>query len=405
MIEAKKQRYLIGARVAVLAAFVVDGVGIGAFAASVPALRSALALTNSQLSLALLTFACGGITAMPIAGWLLSRVPSHRATAVMAAVATLSLLLPGIAPSLPLLVGATLVFGLCKGGLDVSMNTCAAAVQQAWGGPIMSSFHAAFSLGGLLGAGAMGLLFGQGCSVRIGLIVLTILVLPLIVVVAVFARAVGSAEQTPSSQTGKTASAFTWPQRALLLIGILCFLSMLIEGGMADWSGVYLATVAGASTSVATAGYAAFSAMMLIGRLGGDRVVRRFGEGLILRLGAALAVAGLTIGLSFATPGAAILGFALVGCGVSNIVPLLFTAGSRTATSPSVGIAVVATIGYSGFLVGPPAIGFTADYFGLRFALLLPLVGAGLVAFFAGRIAGGTRSTMGQTVAVDFDSL
>jgi MFS family permease len=215
MTEAAIMRRPVGARLAIVAAFLVDGIGIGAWAASVPALRQSLGLTDSALSLGLLAFAAGGIAAMPATGWLLTRVASHRATIAAAAAAAVALLLPGLAPSLPLLVAAAFVFGVCKGFLDVSMNTYATAIQRAWGASIMSSFHAAFSVGGLLGSLAMGLLFSEGFSVRTSLAVVATSALPLIGVVAALAR------RAPDERAETAPPGFAWPSRALLGIGHL----------------------------------------------------------------------------------------------------------------------------------------------------------------------------------------
>jgi MFS family permease len=380
MSEAAIMQRPVGARLAIVAAFLVDGIGVGAWAASVPALRQSLGLSDSALSLGLLAFAAGAIVAMPATGWLLTRVASHRATVAAAPTAALALILPGLAPSLPLLVAAAFVFGMGKGFLDVSMNTYAAAIQRAWGAPIMSSFHAAFSVGGLLGSLAMGLLFSHGFDVRTSLAVTAIAALPLITIVAALARG------APDERAGTAPPGFVWPSRALLGVGLFCFLSMLIEGGMADWSGVFLATIAGASTAGAAVGYAAFSVLMVTGRLGGDWTIRRLGGALTLRLGAAAAAVGLALALSVPAPSTAIIGFALVGLGAANIVPLLFTVAARSgAAAPGAAIAMAATVGYAGFLLGPPAIGFAADHVGLRLALAILFAAAAFIAVFAAR--------------------
>ena len=370
-----------GPRLAATAIFLVNGVGIGAWAACIPALRQSLGLTDSALSLILLAFAGGGIVAMPAAGWLLTRITSQSGTIALAFVFALGMLLPGLAPSLPLLIAAALVFGMCKGFLDVAMNTYAAAIQRAWAAPIMSSFHAAFSVGGLLGSVVMGLLFARGFDVMTGLILMTVTTLPVIgMAVALVCNVVLDEDATTPR------SRLAWPSRAVLGIGLLCFLSMLIEGGMADWSGVYLLTVAGISTAGAAAGYAAFSMMMVIGRLGGDWAVHRLGDRLVLQAGATMAALGFAIALGVATPLPAIVGFALVGFGVSNIVPLLLSASAQTGSaSPSAAIAMTATVGYAGFLIGPPMIGVAADHVGLGTALGFLLVAATLIASFAAR--------------------
>jgi MFS family permease len=381
MAEAAIIQRLIGPRLGTTAVFLVDGVGIGAWAACVPAIRRALDLSDSALSLSLLAFAGGGIVAMPAASWLLTRMTSRRATILLATAIAVGMLLPGLARSLPVLVAAAFVFGMSKGALDVSMNTHAVAIQRAWGGPIMSSFHAAFSMGGLLGSIVIGFLFAQGFDVTGALGLMTLVALPVVATAAVLMRGMA-----PDPDMAAPAAAFAWPSRALLGIGLLCFLSMLIEGGMADWSGVYLSTVAGAATATAAAGYAAFSMMMVAGRLGGDWTVRRLGEARVLRLGAGLAALGFAIALGLGMPVPAMAGFALVGLGVSNIVPLLFSASARSGSvARSTAIAMTATVGYAGFLLGPPIIGFAADHVGLQLALCVLLLAAAFIAGFAAR--------------------
>jgi len=164
---------------------------------------------------------------------------------------------------------------------------------------------------------------------------------------------------------------------------------MLIEGAMADWSGVFMTTVAAAPVSVGSAAYAAFSIAMVLGRLAGDAVVRRLGAAAALRLGGGLSLCGLALALGAATPVASAVGVATVGLGVSNVIPVLFSAAARARPdAPGMGVSQAATIGYTGFLIGPPIIGALADQVGLRGALLvLPLAALVIVirAGWAGR--------------------
>ncbi|HEY2132974.1 MAG TPA: MFS transporter, partial [Acetobacteraceae bacterium] len=238
-----------------------------------------------------------------------------------------------------------------------------------WGSAINSSFHGANSLGGLLGASAGGLLLAAGLGVSGCLAIIGALAAALVL-------AAGLAPSLPGRPHAEAAApGFVWPSRALLGIGVLCFMAFMIEGAMADWSGLFLITVAGATPAQGASGFAAFSIAMASGRLFGDHVVRAIGGRGTMRLGATLAVFGA------AQPHLGAAGFALVGFGLSNVVPVLFSAAARArGTSPSVGVAMVATIGYVGMLAGPPMIGFAAEALGLRLALAIPLAAAAAIA-------------------------
>ncbi|WP_170976416.1 MFS transporter [Rhizobium sp. FKL33] len=376
---------------ATTAIFLINGLGIGAWAACIPALRQSLHLSDSALSLCLLAFSGGGIVGMPAASLLVARLGSQKTTMFLAIAFALAMAFPGYALSLPILIATAFVFGMGKGFLDVAMNTYAAAVQRSWGSAIMSSFHATFSVGGLVGSVAMGMLFAHGFDVRTGLLSMTAIALPLIGLAALLVR--GAAVE---GSDGNPASTFALPNRALLGIGCLCFLALLMEGGMADWSGVYMTTVVGVSTAGAAAGYAAFSVAMIIGRVFGDWAVHRWGERIVLRLGGTTAALGFVAALGPVNSASTIIGFALVGIGASNIVPLLFSAAARSETvAPSAAIAMTATVGYAGFLLGPPVIGFAADHIGLRAALVILLLAAVLIAGSAARVTGGRVNTGG----------
>jgi MFS family permease len=346
-------------------------------------LKQGLGLTASGLAVALFAFACGSIVGLLSAGWL-TKFGSQRTMIVAAFSSAVCLALPGLATALPFLALVALLLGLCNGLIDVSMNTYATSIQRAWRAPIMSSFHAAFSLGGLLGAAGMGALLAHNFDITTGFVVAAIWVAILTLLAALLAP---SEARLNGAEPDPGAHGFHWPSRALLGIGFLCFLAMLIEGALADWSGVYLSTVAGATQGAAAAGYAGFSVMMAFGRLIGDRMIATFGGPPILQLGPAVAALGLALALLLPVPVVATFGFALVGIGASNTVPLLFSAaGQSRATAPGMGIAMVATVGYAGFLLGPPIIGFAADLLGLRIALLIVFAAAAVIAAAAGRV-------------------
>ncbi len=345
--------------------FLANGFGIGTWAASIPGVQAGLGLTGTALGFGLLMLAAGAMTAMPLAGWL-----GARRSGLVAPVGGLfaaALLLPAVAPGYAALLPALFVLGACNGALDVLMNAYAARVETARGQPIMSSFHAAWSLGGLLGAG------GVVTAIHLGLSALPVaaaVVAGLVSLAAWVGLGDGAADDAPAG--------FAWPSRAAGWTGALCFLAFMAEGAVADWSGVFMRNVAGASASAATAGFAGFSAAMVLGRVFGDALVRRFGPAAMLRGGATLAAAGFALAVGW--PAAAAAGFALVGLGVANMAPLLFSAAGRAGPAASTGVAAVATLGYAGLLLGPPVIGVAADVLGLRGALGLLVVAAGVLA-------------------------
>jgi len=315
---------------------------------------------------------------MPIVGWVVARTGSRNTTLVAAFAFAGALLLPGLAPGLILFVAASLLAGACNGAMDVSMNTNATVVERAWRGPIMSSFHAFYSLGGLSGASASGLLIAAGFDIAPTLL-LSSLGMGLLFMTASFWT-------MDDGQRSADGHAFAWPRGAIVGLAVLALLCLLVEGAMADWTAIYLQTVAGASLEAAVAGFAAFSLTMTVCRFMGDLVVRRLGRVRTVALGGLLATLGLALSMAWPEPIPATAGFALVGLGLANTVPVLFsTAGETKGVPPSIGVAMVATLGYAGLLLGPPLIGFGADAFGLRPTLCLLVLCAATIVVLSAR--------------------
>jgi MFS family permease len=362
------QRSLLLARIAISAVFFGNGFGIGTWAAQLPRLKAGLSLSDGQLALALLAFGIGAVGTMPMTGWAASRFGSHRTTVLASAVFAGTFALIGLAPNLPLLMGVALLAGAGNGCMDVSMNTNATIVEHGWHRPIMSSFHAFFSLGGLAGAGLSGLLIAGDIAIGPSLLLSAGLMGLLF-----FVSAFGIIRDT-SGGSGD-GHAFAWPRGPMMGLALLTLMCFLIEGAMVDWTAIYLATVAGTSLEVAAFGFGAFSLTMTACRFAGDAVVHRLGRLETLRLGAILAAVGLGMSVVVPHPAAVIVGFALVGLGLSNVVPILFSTASRAPGIPaSIGVAMVATLGYGGLLLGPPILGFGGDLFGLRAAFCLLVV-------------------------------
>lgn len=370
------------ARLAALVIFFVNGFGFANWIVRIPSVQEKLSLSEGSLGLALLALAGGALATMVVTGGLVQKLGSRPVIGVAGSIFGLSLVLPALAPSLPLLVLALLVAGAWHGALDVSMNAHAVAVERAYGRPIMSSFHAAFSLGGLAGAASGGLLsvWGVGIVPHLsGVAVLSALAF------AAASRALLSASADRGGEGEEPA--FVRPNRALAGLGFIAFCVLLGEGAMADWSAVYLGGTLGTGPGLAAAGYAVFSLTMAAGRLCGDRLAKSFRPAELVRAGATLAAAGLGLSLAVGHPALALVGFACVGAGFSVVFPNVLSAAGRTGEMPAgMAIAAVSTAGYFGFLVGPSAIGFVAELTGLGAALYIVVGLSATVALMAGAL-------------------
>ena len=361
------RRDLLLARGAASALFFGNGFGIGTWAAQLPRFKVSLGLSDGQLSLGLLAFSLGAVALMPVIGWAVAVVGSRTMTLIAAFSFATALLLPGFAPTLSLFIVASLVAGACNGTMDIAMNTNATVVEKAWGAAIMSSFHAFFSLGGLAGAAASGLLIAFDVGI-VPTLLMSCFGMGLVFLMAAF----WTMEETERTTEGH---GFAWPRGAAILLAVLAMFCFVVEGAIVDWSAIYLQTVAGASLEAAVTGFAAFSLTMTICRFMGDFAVRRLGRVRTLQLGGWLSAVGLALAMLLPHPLLASLGFALVGIGLANTVPVLFsTAGQMDGIPPSMGVAMVATLGYGGLLLGPPLIGFGGEIFSLR-AMLGLLIG------------------------------
>jgi fucose permease len=376
------------ARLAVTVVFFASGASYGSFVARIPALKAKLEAGEAELGLVLLAGAVGAVLVLPPTGWLAARVGSRLVTraALVAVAACLPLL--AVAPTLPLFAAAFLVFGAVTSALDLAMNAHAVAVEERYARPIFSSFHASWSLGGLAGAGAGGGAAALGAP-------------PLAQFAAVAAVVAAIAAWTRRGLLPRAADArpggpsFGRPSPALLGLAALAFAGLLAEGAAADWSAVYLHESVGTGEGTAAAGFAAFAAMMTLGRLVGDRLTAAWGSVVLTRAAGILATTGMALALGVGGTVAGIVGFACLGAGLATIVPTVFRAAGARASSPGAGIAAVSTVGYSAFLVGPPGIGFLAEATSLRVALGA-LVGLMLLVV---ALAPTTRAPIGRSQA------
>ncbi len=369
------------ARTAVALVFFAHGLLLSCWVPLVPVLKATHRLDDGTLALALLAISAGSILAMPLAGGIAARRGSRLVTLSGGLGFGLALIAAVAVSGFAALVAVLMVQGAAMGTMDVAMNAQAAAVERRWTRPIMSSFHGIFSIGGIVGAAAAGLLLDRGVApvITAGLVAGAALAMLVLCGPFLLGRMAEAPEAGPR---------FVLPRGPLLILGGLCFLGLMAEGAVIDWSAVFLRYERGQDAAVGAMGYAAFSAMMAAGRLFGDRVVFRFGPVATIRSGALLGAAGLALTLLGPDPGMGILGFALLGVGVANVVPTVIgVAARRPGTAPGVAISAVAMLGYAGLLTGPPVIGAASELVGLGGALGLIVAAMLVVAAAAGRVA------------------
>lgn len=328
-------------------------------------MKDGLGISEAELGLALFCSAIGSMLTMPGWGALTARWGSRPASLLSAVLAFASVPLLSLAGSLPQLMAALAVFGATAGGLNVAMNAQAVAVETAYGRPILSSFHALFSLGGMTGAAFGGWLAARGVGVPQHFFACGLFYIAAAVIAARFLL-------PPSVDQQERRAPFAWPSGTLLALGALAGCIMSGEGAMADWVALYLRDTVKTGEGTAALGYAVFSGGMVLGRFCGDFATARYGARLLAQNCCALAAFGTSLALAFPYAPFALAGFALTGLGYSVIVPVVYAAAGRLpGANAGVAIATVSTTGFVGFLAGPPVIGFLAKAVTLRAALLV----------------------------------
>jgi MFS family permease len=368
------------ARLAVAATFFLHGFLFGTWVPHIPLAKQRLDVGTGTFGLALLAIALGGIIAMPIAGVLINRYGSARVCLIAGTAFCLMIIPPTQTANLFVFIAVALVFGMAIGSLDVAMNAHGIAVEKALRRPVMSLFHGMFSIGAtagaVAGAGALAVMSPTAHVLAASVLSLAVL------------NTAGRFYLPADVDKGLSGSSFAWPTRATIGLGLLCFLALMTEGSIMDWSAIMLAERFLLDAGTAALGYALFSTGMAASRLTGDWARIKFGSILLMRWSAVLAAVGLAIALAVPSPAIAIASLTLAGIGIGNTVPVLFAGGGRLEPSaPGRGIAAVTTLGYAGFLAGPPLIGFAAELVGLPAALGLVVIASLIIALFA-RAAG-----------------
>ncbi len=344
------------------AAFFVAGFCMAAWAPLVPAAKARMNLSAPDLGLLLLCMGLGSVLTMPFAGSLAARFGCRKVILAAGLTACAALPFMAVISQVPQMAIALGLFGAGIGSIDVVMNLQAVLVQRAAGRPLMSGFHGLFSVGGTLGAGALTGMLALGWQPVLGAAAIGTLGAILLI---------GYSPTMLTHGGDASGPALALPRGRVLLIGALCFAMFLAEGSVLDWSGVLLNEHRGVSPALAGIGYAAFEVTMVVGRLSGDRLVHALGERKILVFGGLCAAFGFAVAALIPSWPAALVGFALVGAGASNVVPTLFSSAGRQPSMPAhLALAAVTTLGYAGILSGPAAIGFVAGATSLSVAML-----------------------------------
>lgn len=393
MRRSRAEPHLVAARRAVAALFLVNAVAFANVVPRLPAIKAALALSNTSLGTAVAAMPVGALLSGPLAGTLIARFGSGRLAVACSVAMGAVLPLFAVAPAWGVLAAAFLLLGALDSLMDVSMNAHALRVQREYGRSIINSLHGLWSIGAVLGGGAGALAASQGLALEPHLI-LAGTATALIAVAAgrrlltgpdepevVPVDHLAPAEASDVSEAARPSR----PIRRLALLGLLLVLSAAVEDAPSSWGAVLLRQELGASVAVAGLVYIGFQSSMTVGRLAGDWVVDRFGPAAVVRAGGALTTVGVGGGLAIGEPAAVIAGFALAGFGTASLFPVVFhAAGEVPGVSTGHGLAAVAWMARVGFLVTPPIIGVVGDAVSLRAGLVLVPVAGALIALLAG---------------------
>ncbi len=366
---------------AVSAMFILNGALLGIWASRIPAMAERHNLNERELGLLLLLLAVGAIAAFPLAGRFSDRWGAVYLTLRLAVAYTGALGLTALAPNVATLAIALALFGATHGAMDVAMNTWAGEAESHIARPVMSSFHAMFSLGAGLGAASGFVAEASDVGVTphfIGAgVAIAVLTLP-------FAR-IGWVSQTQTSAAG--APLFALPRGPLAAVGLIALCTSVGEGAMLDWSALLLIETSGVTPANAALGYSVFAVAMVVTRLLGDQATRLFGPSATARGAGIFATAGALTAVASPDYAITLVGFALMGIGYAVIMPLAFSRAARDPhLSPGTAIAAVSSLGYGGLLLGPPVIGFVAHATTLRTGFAVLAVLAALIIVLGGSV-------------------
>lgn len=380
------------ARLATRLAFWVAGFGVSAWAPLVPFAKNRLAVDDRTLGLLLLCLGIGSVLAMVRTGPLCARYGCKPVILAGGVVMALTLPILAVAGTPWLMALALLVFGGALGSLDVAMNVHAVEVERDAGRPMMSGFHALFSVGGFSGAALVTILL----SLSINPFVATVICAALMAV-ALWMTA-PRLLRTATAEPAHAGTLMALPHGPVVLLSVLAAVTFLVEGALLDWSALLLTDIGLSTQEQAGIGYAIFSVAMTIGRFSGDAVISRFGDRAVVFWGGLTVLGGFAILLTVGRIEWALTGFVLIGLGASNVVPVLFRqAGAQRAMPTALAVSAVTTVGYAGYLMGPAVMGFVAKLAGLPAAFWMLAGLMCLVPVFAGPVSTSSVSDSAES--------
>lgn len=352
-------------RIAVGCFYFLQGISFASWGSRIPTIQQQMGLSEAELGGVLLALPIGLLLSLPVAGWVIAKVGSRSVLIFSGVLYSTTLVAIGYSETTLQLVLVLFVFGFAGNLMNISVNTQGVGVEDLYQKSIMASFHGMWSLAGFTGAAIGTLMIGNGVAPFYHFLLIMFLSY---IAIAVASRFV--LREDVNTDTDKPI--FVMPDKSLIDLGIICFFAMICEGAMFDWSGVYFKKVIGAEGAWIGAGYTAFMCTMAGTRFVADWFTRRFGMQRILQVSGTLTASGLLIAVLLPHLYTAIVGFLLVGAGVSAVVPLVYSAaGKSKVMSPGVALAAVSTIGFFGFLLGPPLIGFIAGATSLRISFTI----------------------------------
>ncbi|MEU6470966.1 MFS transporter [Streptomyces massasporeus] len=382
-------------RIALTVFFALDGFVFAGWVVRIPAIKAQTGASASALGLALLGVSAGAVVTMTLTGRLCRRYGNHQVTVVCAVLLSLSVALPPLTHSALALGLVLLLFGAAYGGINVAFNSAAVELVAALRRPVMPSFHAAFSLGGMVGAGLGALVAGVLSPTR------HLLLLTLVGLLVTAAAGPTLLRHEPPAPPERDAPAEGAPRRldgrtrALVIVfGLIAGCTAYGEGALADWGALHLEQDLHASAGAAAVGYSCFALAMTVGRLTGTTLLERLGRTRTVVAGGTTAAAGMLLGALAPSLWAALLGYAITGIGLANLFPVAVERAGALA-GPD-GVATASTLGYGGMLLGPPAIGFMADWFSLPAALTSVAVLAAVAAAVGALVGASARRTAGD---------
>lgn len=367
-------------RIAVSTLFFLQGLCFATWASRIPSIQQQLALSESMLGLILFAIPAGSLISLGFSGALVTRFGSKKVAANALLLYSLFLPLIGLSQSPVLLIASLVLFGMAGNTANIAINTQAVHLEAKYGRNIMASFHGLWSLAGFFAAGVGSYMIGNGIVPLTHFVLVTTL---LVAGVAISLPYLLPDEQRPATAT----KLFVKPDKFLLTLGVLAFCCMICEGAMFDWSGIYFQKVVGVDKDWVGAGYTAFMCAMATGRFVADWVANRLKFKHTILFSGLLIAAGLGVAVWFPTLVTSVAGFVLVGFGVSSVIPLVYSeAGKANNMSAGLALAAVSSIGFLGFLMGPPLIGLIAGAFNLRVSFALIAVMGLLIAFIVIRM-------------------